>query len=300
MKPIIFIAIGIVSLSTILVGCTEDPAINGDTKVNKIEPNTDATGNPSLVAIDGNLFSISSPLESVVLLKNAGAVYKEDIMLEKPDMASLTSNFDKAVHLGMIGADMGYASVHDQQMKSIDQFKTLSALSESLNLSNAVDASLIKRLANNANNQDSLLILVSEFYREADAYLQKEKRMDIAAWILAGGWVESMHLSLDVVKQGNVDLKERLASQKLSYKNLLNLVKSTGDNVQARSMIKDLEKMEDIFEEVLYTYNYQKPTIDIDSKITRLNGTTEYQFTDETLLKLNTSIMELRNKLINN
>jgi len=200
----------------------------------------------------------------------------------------------------MIGADMGYASIHDQQMKSIDQFKTLSSLSESLNLSNAVDQSLIQRLADNANNQDSLLILVSEFYREADAYLQKEKRMDVAAWILAGGWIESMHLSLDVVREGNVGLKERLASQKLSYKNLLNLVKSSGENAQSKSMIKDLEKMEDIFEEVIYTYNYQKPQIDIDSKTTVLKGSTEYQFTDETLLKLNTSIMELRNKLINN
>jgi len=56
MKPITFIAVGIVSLSTFLVSCADEPANNGDTQVNKIEANVDDPGNPSLVAIDGNLF----------------------------------------------------------------------------------------------------------------------------------------------------------------------------------------------------------------------------------------------------
>jgi len=260
MKPIIFIATGIVAFTVMLTSCAEDPDKSGETPISKIEANVDQSDNSTLLAIDGNLFSISC----------------------------------------MMGADMGYASVHDQQMKSLEQFKTLSSISESLNLGNAVDQSLIKRLANNANNKDSLLLLVSEFYREADAYLEKEKRMDVAAWIIAGGWIESMHLSLDVVKKGNVKLKEMLASQKLSYKNLLNLVRSSGDNIQVKALMKDLEKLEDIFEEVIYTYNYKKPEIDIDTKTTVLKGVTEYEFTDETLLKLNSSIMELRQKLMNN
>ncbi|MFT4659825.1 MAG: hypothetical protein ACI8XB_000075 [Patiriisocius sp.] len=289
---------GFFLLNLMVTSCANEGNSKMDTPITKIEANAKDSGAASLISLDGNLFSVSSPLESIVQLKKSATSFNEDVLIGDTDISMLTSNFDKAIHLGMIGADMGYASIHNQQMKSIQQFMTLRSLSQSLNLANAVDESLIQRLASNTNNVDSLMILVSEFYREADQYLQENDRMDIASWVIVGGWVESMHFSLDVIRGGNEDLKQQIAGQKNSYKNLLKMVTKFSNNDQSNKLVKQLAQIEQIFDEVIYTYNYQQPEVNIDSKTTILKGTTDYEFTDETLLKLSTSITSLRESFL--
>lgn len=298
MKTNVIIAAVIVLLSAAIVGCTNDTETPAVDPIQKIEANVDGETNKSIIQIDGTLFSVSSPLESVVQLKNSASDYRESLLVSDIDLSKLTSSFDQAMHMGLMSADLGYTSIHDQQAKSLEQFKTISDLASKLDVSNAIDKNLIKRLSSNVSNEDSLMVLISEMYRKADSYLKDNDRMDVAALILAGGWIESMHLSLDEIKNGNKQLKEGVASQHTSFQNLIALLKKNDKSPQSNDLIKKLEKIETIFDDIVYNYNYERPTIDADKRLTVLRGKTEYNMSEETLLELYNAVENIRTDLL--
>ena len=75
------------------------------------------------------IFSLPSPLQTTLLIKASGANYHAD-MLNSPDAASGYSiSMEKALNLGIYGADLGYVTCYEQ---------TQDALSEAVELLEAV------------------------------------------------------------------------------------------------------------------------------------------------------------------
>jgi hypothetical protein len=61
----------------------------------------------------------------------------------------------------------------------------------------------MSRFEKNSENQDSMVVIVSDAFRKADYFLKNAKRKSTSSLILAGGWIESMHFACKMSAQSN-------------------------------------------------------------------------------------------------
>ena len=168
-----------------------------------------------LMEIDGKVFSIPSPIQTAMLIKNAGTNYNKDILNEPSKVTNYSTNFKKAINLGIYGADLGYVTMYDQTQDAISFLTAVKSIADDLGVSSAFDLALVERFEKNIGNQDSLLALVSDAYKSSDRYLKGNQQNDIGSLILAGGWIESLYFATSTAEMtGNADVIKRIGEQK--------------------------------------------------------------------------------------
>jgi hypothetical protein len=154
----------------------------------------------------------------------------------------------------------------------------------------------LKRFENNLTNKDSLVALVGVAYRASDNYLKNNKRLDISSLILLGGWLESMNIAIESYKaKNNEEIKRRIAEQKLTVNNLLQLI--TINAPDQTDLIASLKELSLLYEKVEFKYKYVEPTTDTARKITYINSTNELVMDDATFKNILEKLQAFRNKI---
>jgi len=252
----------------------------------------------TIVNVSGELFSIPSPVQTAMLIKESDAEYRPEILIEANDYKSFETNAQKAMNLGVYGTEMAYSSLYENGQKALSYFRAVDYLAKDLGVMSAISPSLIRRLGNNTDKPDSLVFLVSRFYEEGNAYLKENKRYDIAALILTGGWVESSYLTALSAKSGNQAARDRLAQQKESSNTLLKAVKRTTDaNFKKGELFQVLDSIDQVYAQVEKTYTFQKPETIADQRVTQIKSKTNYTASDSLFSAL-TSLLESARKKI--
>src|SRR3954471_2360887 len=197
------------AVAVLTSGCGNDAAKDGDEL-----PEVDST-QTTIVNVNGEIFSIPSPLQTAFLIKNSGANYTKEILNSPSKSTQYTTNFSKALNLGIYGADIGYVTMYDQNQDAIGYMNSAKKLADELNITGAFDNATLERFQKNLGNKDSMLVLTSVAYRTSDSYLKTNERNDISGLVLAGGWIESLYFATNVYKtKQNDDIKRRIAEQK--------------------------------------------------------------------------------------
>ncbi|MBL4669511.1 MAG: hypothetical protein JKY30_09655 [Flavobacteriales bacterium] len=264
------------------------------------EPTEEAnSNNTQLMEIDGKVFSIPSPVQTAMLIKNAGTNYNKDILNEPSKVTNYSTNFKKAINLGIYGADLGYVTMYDQTQDAISFLTAVKSIADDLGVSSAFDLELVERFEKNIGNQDSLLVLVSDAYKSSDRYLKGNQQNDIGGLILAGGWIESLYFATTTAEMtGNKDVIKRIGEQKTTVYNLIKLLTPYYSKPEFTSLIDNLMELNEIYEQVESTYTYVKPTVDAENKTTTINSTTVVNITDEQLKAITEKIMAMRIEII--
>lgn len=257
-------------------------------------PPVDSTQN-TVVKINGEIFSVPSPIQFTTLIKKSGAAYNKEILNPANKASQYSTNFSKALNLGIYGADLGYVIVYDQTQDAIAYLKTTKQVSDDLGLVGVFNENMVDRFTKNIGNKDSLLVLTSDAFRMGDAYLKDNDRMDVSALILAGGWIESLYLATNISQaKPNEDIKNRIAEQKLS---LQSVIKSLAQyNVEPELMDK-LKDLSTVYDGIEFKYTYEKPTTDPVSKVTTINSKTEVIVTPAQMESISQKIKAIRNQI---
>src|ERR1044072_5604315 len=132
---------------------------NGDQKDVDDLPPVDSTAT-TILNVNGEIFSIPSPIQTAFLIKNSGATYSKDILNASAKASSYSTNFSKALNLGIYGADLGYVTIYDQNQDAIGYLNAAKKMADELGVSGAFDQTTIERFAKNIGNKDSMLVLV--------------------------------------------------------------------------------------------------------------------------------------------
>jgi len=271
-------------LAVFAVGCGGDEPTEDQIEepIEEADPN-----NSQLMEIDGKVFSIPSPIQTAMLIKEAGANYNKEILNEPSKVTNYSTNFKKAINLGIYGADLGYVTMYDQTQDAISYLTAVKAIGDDLGVSSAFDLELVERFEKNIGNQDSLLVLVSDAYKSSDRYLKGNQQNDIGGLILAGGWIESLYFATNTAEMtGNKDIIKRIGEQKTTVYNLIKL------------LTPYYSKLNEIYEQVESTYTFVKPTVDIENKTTTINSTTVVNISDDQLKAITEKVMKMRVEII--
>ena len=253
----------------------------------------------AVLKVNNKIFSIPSPLQTALLIKNCAVKYKKDL-LSNPDKADhYVSNFSKAINLGVFGTDLGYVTIYDQKQDAFGYMKAAKSLTEGLGISDVFNSALIERLNKNFNDKDSLLSLISDAYGSTNAYLNKNEQNDISGLVLVGGWIESLYLTTEIYAVGqNEDLKRRIAEQKTSLDRIVSLLKPYSDKPEYANLTAGLDSLSGVFQNVSFTNTFVQASTDSKKKLTVVNCKTEINITDEQIKEISNNIKEIRKKII--
>lgn len=205
--------------------------------------------------------NISSPVEIANLLQTLEVPFAQDYIASSIDVNRQSTNFDKALKLGILGADLGYLNMYEKTGSSLDIVSSIRKLAEDLKVGQFFDFESIKRLSRNKSNLDSLLFLSIDSYNQIDKYLRENDRGHLSALMILGVWIEAQYLATQVVsKYPDKRLIDRIGEQKIILNDLLLLINPYCNlDSEFTGLCKNLQEIKDKYRNVRITYTQGTP-----------------------------------------
>jgi len=278
-------------------GETENNEVNNE--VEKIDKKiVDTTGNVGPITIGGQIFSIPSPVQTAFLIKDENASFSSEYLNSPDNVSNYSSPFLKALNMGVYGADLGYLTIYEKNDDAMKYLKAVRDLSKDLGLDGAFDDKLAERFSNNIGNKDSMLVFVSEAYTNSDKYLKENDKDEVAAVVLAGGWLESIHIACKAaLETKSVNLVNRIGEQKRSLESIISMLNQFRTNQDYDDLVSELEDLYTIYEGITFEYEFVAPVTDEANKVTTIKSKNVVNITDEQLQEIIQKISAIRDEI---
>lgn len=277
-----------------LVGCAEENTGNENQEAQEeIQVQSDNAVASNMMKLEGEIFSIPSPVQTAILFRKMKVPYQDELLNSPDDREKYTTRAAKALNLGVYGADLAYLSNYNNNQQKILYFKAIESLSNDLNIRNQIDQAVLDRFAKYVDIPDSLHAVNAELFSAGDRYLKENKEDATATLILAGGWVEGMHIALSAAKT-NMNLMSRIGEQQSAINSIIALLNKMDDPMKD-TLIPKFEELKAIYQELQMTYNFVKPITDTKEKVTYLNSKSEVKMTEEQFDAIQSKVQEIRN-----
>ncbi|MEX1003013.1 MAG: hypothetical protein WDZ35_12920 [Crocinitomicaceae bacterium] len=250
-------------------------------------------------AIGGKMFSIPSPIQMTIVIKENVSVFNEELLTNPENVSLYTTEFKRAINMGIYGADLGYATIYENNTKAVSYLSSVEKLSDELGIAGAFDQDLLERFIDNGNNQDSMLVIMSEGYREGDRFLKENQEHDVATLILAGGWIEAMYFAgVSYEESRSQEIADRIGEQKTALGTIIDLLTDYNSDELYSGLIEDLKSLETDFNQIEYNYQFVEPVHDTKKHTTVIKSKTSVNIEAGTLDSIIEKIKNIRNGLI--
>ncbi len=271
---------------------------NGDANNENSNNNNDGPRDQKMdITVGGSIFSIPSPIQTAMYIKEAGAEFDSDALNPMENSENYSTDFHKAFNLGIYGTDLGYCAIYENNDLCIKYMKTVRQIADHIGLDNAFNDDLLERFSNNLGVKDSMLVLVSEAYKGTDVYLKENEKDDVAALVLTGGWIEAMYIACKSVKEDNNQLiAARITEQKNALESLIEMLGQLGTSDDYLDLSTELEELYSIFEQIEYTYEYVPSETDAATKTTVIKSKRKINKTEELMQTITAKLMDIRNE----
>ncbi|WP_430811467.1 MULTISPECIES: hypothetical protein [unclassified Carboxylicivirga] len=174
-------------------------------------------------------------------------------------LSNPVSNVDKylteraqAINLGIYGADLSYASTYRQQQETLDFMNASKTLVDKLDISPAIDKSLLEAIEENLDNKDELVKVITNSFYNTYEYLNKSERAPISLLVISGSWVEALYIACHISEEtfSNKEMVAIIMDQKEPLNKLMSMLEVHKDNKDIEQMINDLKILHEIYNSV--------------------------------------------------
>lgn len=292
-KKITFLLSGF-ALCGLVVSCgsggdTEKPTVEKEV----LDPNSSLNTN-----FDGKIFSIPSPMQTAMLLKEVNATFREANLNSLDNVEFYSTETQKALNLGIYGTDLGYLGIYKQNSLSLKYLATIEKLTSDLGLEGAFDKEFMTRFEKNSTNQDSMMVIVSDAFKKSDNFLKSSDRKAVSALILVGGWIESMYLACEINREtSNNKIVERIGEQQETLNTIIEILKQYNKKGEYDELVDDMEGLKSYFDEIEIVYYFVQPKTNAKTKTTTLKHTTTIKIDSNTLNFINQKVASIRDKI---
>jgi hypothetical protein len=248
--------------------------------------------------------NISSPLEIANLLQILQVPFSQDYLAGMTQNNNQSTDFDKALKLGILGADLGYLNMYEKTGSSLEVLSSIRKIAGEIEVGQFFDFETLKRLSKNKSNLDSLLFLSIDSYNKIDGYLRSNDRGQLSALMIIGVWIEGQYLATQVVKRfPNKMLSDRIGEQKIILNDLLLLISPyCNKNPEVASLCRDMQAIKDKYRDIRITYTPGDPiSVEKDGGLTiKQTETSVVTMSEEQLTNIIETTRDIRDRLILN
>jgi hypothetical protein len=250
-------------------------------------------------SINGKMFSIPSPIQMATMIKDNVSTFNEDLLTDPSNVANFTTTFKRAINMGVYGADLGYATIYENNTKAISYLSSVEKLSDELGIAGAFDQDLLERFIENGNDQDSMLVIMSEGYREGDKFLKDNEEHDVATLILTGGWIESLYFAaMSYESTQSQEVANRIGEQKTALKTIIELLDDYNNEEFYTNLITDLKDLQLDYRMIEFNYTFIDPIHDVNKHHTSIKSKSSVKMEGDVLNNIISKIKTIRNGLI--
>jgi len=304
-KPLLFGRIFLLlflMLGMILTGCNLGKKSEGEGSGDFEASGTlDAETQEQLNTAKRIFYSLPSPLETAMLIKNAGAAYNEELMNPVSNSSRYITSKSKALNLGIYSTDLSYASLFDQSQATLDYIGAAKEMADGLNILDAINEETVTQLEEQINNRDAIIDIISETLMNSSAFLKENDLEGTASVVLVGGWVEGLYIATNLVNENDLEdnkLVERIVDQKLSLDIIVNLLESSPEDADAQAVLEDVLTLKTIFDKITIDQGEVTAVEDPETNVTTLKSESSIKITNRVFTELKTKVIEIRNSYI--
>jgi len=198
------------------------------------------------------MYQMPTPNELFVLVRDLAGEGHKRMMNPAANVDRYVTLTSRALNFGVYSTDLVYASYFKLNVEVARYYLTTKKLAEGLDLSSAFNDADFIRLESNLTKGDSLEVISNEAYMKAYEKLQNEKMGPTLSLVLAGGWIESMHLVIRQIEAfgESAPLMVRVAEQKVTLEHLLQLMEPYSTTPELASIHAELVAIRDIYDRV--------------------------------------------------
>ncbi len=244
----------------------------------------------------------SSPIEIANLLQVQGVPFSQGYLASSLKATYQASSFDKALAMGILGADLGYLNIYEKTGNSIEVLSSIRKLAEGLNVGQYFDFETIKRLSLSKSNLDSLLFLSIDSYNQIDKYLTENNRGQLSALIIIGAWIEAQYLATQVIRHHPDHLlRDRIGEQKHFLSELIRMTEPYCSlDRQFTGLCSQLKEISSKYDGVEISYTQGEPVSSEKDGglVVTQTETSKVEMTDEQLDAIIDVTEKIRNLLI--
>lgn len=238
-------------LSTLLCGLLVITACKSTQQPNGTNSETQADSIAlldSAVIEDGGIrifYNMYLSVEMNTLFKTINATFNKNLLNPYEKASEYEISGEKAVNLGVYAVDLSYSRAFEQIEFAGNYLKAMHKLATELGIPSDKFSLSVKRIEQNVSNKDSLVKIANELYTAAETYLKDSDRASSAALVVLGGWTEALYIATNMVnkKQNDIELLERIADQKSSLKNLIELLSKYKGDKNVDPYLEHLNKL---------------------------------------------------------
>jgi hypothetical protein len=280
------------ALAGIITACGTGEEKKPEVAKEVLDPNSSLNTN-----FDGKIFSIPSPMQTALLLKEVNAPFNEAYLNSLENVGNYSTEMKKALNLGIYGTDLGYLSIYKQNSLSLKYLATIEKLTSDLKLEGAFDKDFMSRFEKNSTKPDSIMTIVSDAFKKADNFLKSNDRKPTSALILVGGWIESLYLACEINRENsNTKITERIGQQRETLATIIEILEKYNKKGSNDELISDMKDLEGYFNQIDIEYDFIQPKTDATRKVTTLQHKTIVMMDSNVLNFINEKIGSIREK----
>lgn len=239
------LAAGIVSFSLVFPSCGGDDG-EEHPELKDVEQTTDTISSEVRIKFDIVRANIPQPAVLTSKLSAAKISYNKGLLLSSGKTGSFSSNYQKALGLGAFGADLGIAAAYNDPQTALEYLTQMGKLAGDLGIGSAFDPETTKLMMEKMAQPDSFQILLNKSFDKAERNLRSNQRVATTILMIAGGWVESVYISVESVsaKPNEATVKPiyaDISAHCYAFKYIFELLDAYKSNPDCAKLIQDME-----------------------------------------------------------
>lgn len=199
-----------------------------------------------------SIYQMPTPNELFGLVRELAGDGHKRMLASASHAGSFASLRGRAVNFGVYATDLVYASSFKLNVEVARYYLASKKLADGLGLSNAFSDADFVRLESNLTRGDSLEFISNGAYQKAYERMQREDMGPVLCLVLAGGWMETMHLVIKQIEAfGKSDaLVARVAEQKATLEHLISLMEEHRADADVAAVQAQLVGVREIYDQL--------------------------------------------------
>ncbi len=198
------------------------------------------------------VYPLPAPFELTQMLNDIGAAYVGKILNPVNKVDKYFTEKDKAVNLGIYGADLAYATTYNKEEDVKSYLKAVRTLIDALGVNIDYSPLFSDEVKMKANNKDTLAQIITNTFYSTYSSLREKNSPELAVIMVSGMWIELMYIATHISKDtyNNTQMVNLITKQKDSYNKLVNLLEKYPENKDLESLLSKLSVLKPVFAKI--------------------------------------------------
>lgn len=262
--------------------------------------NTDSADSNPTVVKNEIFYGILTPVEICAIFNRLAVTYKSSDLNPVSNKNLYLSNSKTAINTGIYGVDFGYLKMFGLGQEMIDYLVTIRDMSNKLGIPDDLFSEPMKRVQNDLEEPDTIMVLMNKSYRYIEEHLRQNKRESTAGLIVMGAWVEALYIATHLIynpENPDAEVIQKIAEQKYTLTSLLTFMKNYYDDPVVVYYTKKLKYLKSFFD--AFDIYFKKGDLEIDpsGQVLRASGS-RMTVSVETLNKIRDYITKMRTEMV--